>query len=107
MLRDIRAAPRRTRQLCLYSLRKPKRTWFDVTSRKGRQHTDLANISQPERQTFLRPIRGLSARWNLMWVIFDQIAVRTMSGLPLLATELLTLLLVRFVPYPEVARDRL
>jgi len=66
MLKDIRAAPRRTRSLCLYSLQKSKKSWFDVTSRKGSQDIDLANISQPERQTFLEPISGLPAGWSLL-----------------------------------------
>ncbi len=38
-------------------------------SRKGRQDIDLANISQPERQTLLRPISRLSASWKLLWVV--------------------------------------
>ena len=69
MLQDIRAGPRRTRSLCLYSLQKSKRSWFDVTSRKGWQDIDLADISQSERQTFLRPISGLHTGWSLLWVI--------------------------------------
>src|SRR6185437_13350018 len=44
------AVPRRTRSLCLYSLRIAKRSWFDITSRNGRQDIDSENISQPKRQ---------------------------------------------------------
>jgi hypothetical protein len=48
---------------------------FDATSRKGWQDIELSDPSQPERQTLLRPISGLSARWNLLLVIFDQFAL--------------------------------
>ena len=99
MLRDIRAAPQRTRSLCLYSLRKPKTSWFDVTSPKGRQDIDLANISQPKRQTLLRPIDRLSAIWNLLCVHSrPKLLSPTLSGLPPFTTGQRTSLQVRFVP---------